>query len=33
MDDMAALKEERECIVDKEVPKLFAEINVVQNEL
>ena len=33
MDDMAALKEEREIIVDKEVPKLLAEIQVVQNEL
>jgi hypothetical protein len=33
MDDMAALKEERESIVDKEVPKLVAEISVVQNEL
>lgn len=30
---MAALKEERESIVDKEVPKLIAEIQVVQNEL
>ena len=30
---MAALKEERESIVDKEVPNLMAEISVVQNEL
>lgn len=30
---MTALKEEREIIVDKEVPKLYAEIQVVQNEL
>lgn len=30
---MAALKEERESIVDKEVPKLIAEIQVIQNEL
>ena len=30
---MAALKEERESIVDKEVPNLIAEIQVVQNEL
>lgn len=33
MDDMAALKEEKESIVDKEMPKLLAEIGVLQNEL
>lgn len=33
MDDMAALKEEKESIVDKEMPKLLAEISVLQNEL
>lgn len=33
MDDMAALKEEKESIVDKEMPKLVAEIGVLQNEL
>jgi len=33
MDDMAALKEEKESIVDKEVPNLVSEITVLQNEL
>ena len=33
MDDMAALKEEKESIVDKGVPNLVSEITVLQNEL